>query len=48
MDQIGAALVKAVEPYGLVPLLMMGPGIALVAALCALAQAAWRSGSNRR
>lgn len=42
MDQTGAALVKAVEPYGLVPLLMIGAGIAVVAVLCAFVLPAWR------
>lgn len=42
MDQTGAALIEAVEPYGLLPLLFIGAGIAVVAVLCAFVLPAWR------
>ena len=41
MDATGAALVQAVEPYGLMPLFFMGAGIAVVAVLCAFVFPAW-------
>ena len=42
MDATGAALVKAVEPYGLMPLFFLGAGIAAVAVLCAFVFPAWK------
>ena len=42
MDQTGAALVKAVEPYGLAPLMVLGAGIVIVAVLCAFILPTWR------
>ena len=42
MDQTGAALVEAVEPYGLMPLLFVGAGVAIVVILCAFVLPAWR------
>ena len=42
MDQTGAALVAAVEPYGLVPLMLLGAGIVVVAVLCAFVLPTWR------
>ena len=42
MDQTGAALVEAIEPYGLPPLLLAGVGIAVVAILCAFVLPTWR------
>ena len=42
MDQTGAALVAAVEPYGLAPLMFLGAGIVVVAVLCAFVLPAWR------
>ena len=42
MDGTGEALIEAVEPYGLLPLLFVGAGIAIVAVLCAFVLPAWR------
>ncbi len=42
MDETGAALVEAVEPYGLLPLLFMGAGIAVVVVLCVFILPTWR------
>ena len=42
MDQTGAALVAAVEPYGLAPLMLLGAGIVVVAVLCAFVLPTWR------
>lgn len=42
MDATGAALVQAVEPYGLMPLFFLGAGIAAVAVLCAFVFPAWK------
>ena len=42
MDATGAALVHAVEPYGLMPLFFLGAGIAVVAVLCAFVFPAWK------
>ena len=42
MDATGAALVQAVEPYGIMPLFFLGAGIAVVAVLCAFVFPAWK------
>lgn len=42
MDATGAALVAAVEPYGLAPLMLLGAGIVIVAVLCAFVLPTWR------
>ena len=42
MDQTGAAFVEAVEPYGLMPLLFVGAGIAIVVVLCVFVLPTWR------
>lgn len=42
MDQTGAAIVEAVSPYGLVPLLVVGAGVAVVAILCVFVLPTWR------
>ena len=42
MDATGAALVQAVEPYGLMPLFFLGAGVAAVAVLCAFVFPAWK------
>lgn len=42
MDATGAALVHAVEPYGLIPLFVLGAGVAIVVVLCAFVFPAWR------
>lgn len=48
MDETGAALVRAVEPYGLFPLLFMGAGIALVVVLCAWVLPVWRKNNEAK
>lgn len=42
MDETGVALVEAVEPYGLLPLLFVGAGIALVVVMCVFVLPTWR------
>ena len=42
MDQTGAAFVKAIEPYGLWPLLLVGAGIAFIGVLCVFVLPTWR------
>ena len=42
MDATGAALVQAVEPYGIMPLFFLGAGIAVVVVLCAFVFPAWK------
>ena len=48
MDQTGAALVAAVEPYGLMPLLFVGAGIAVVVVLCAFVFPAWKKNNDAK
>lgn len=48
MDQTGAALVAAVEPYGLMPLLFVGAGIAVVVVLCAFVFPAWKKNNEAK
>lgn len=48
MDQTGAALVEAVEPYGLMPLLFIGAGIALVVVMCAFIFPVWRKNNEAK
>ena len=42
MDATGAALVQAVEPYGIMPLFFLGAGIAVVIVLCSFILPAWK------
>ena len=42
MDATGAALVQAVEPYGLVPLMIIGAGLLIVGVLCVFVLPTWR------
>ena len=46
MDQTGAAIVEAVSPYGLAPLLLVGVGVAVVAILCVFVLPSWKKNSE--